>query len=178
MRVQDLPGEPIMWVLIASELLVFAAGITAMAGVRLTDPAGFAAAQAQLHGWMAALNTAILVSSGFCAALAERACHRGDGRRARIGLALAALGGAAFLAVKAVEYAGDLRAGLGMESHPFFTFYYLLTGFHAAHVLFGIGVLALVAIRLRPEEVQAGAAFWHMVDLVWVLILPPVYLLG
>ena len=71
MRVQDLPGEPIMWVLIASELLVFAAGITAMAGVRLTDPAGFAAAQAQLHGWMAALNTAILVSSGFCAALAE-----------------------------------------------------------------------------------------------------------
>lgn len=167
-----------IWVLIASELLVFAAAATAMAAVRLTDPAGFAAAQSQLHGWMAALNTAILVTSGFCAALAERACRRGDRRRARMTLALAALGGVGFLAVKIAEYAADLRAGLGLETHPFFTFYYLITGFHAAHVLFGIGVLALVAIRLRAEEVQAGAAFWHMVDLVWVLILPPVYLLG
>ncbi|QRZ13375.1 cytochrome c oxidase subunit 3 [Paracoccus methylovorus] len=178
MRAQDLPGEPIMWVLIASELLVFAAGITAMAAVRLTDPAGFAQAQGQLHGWMAALNTAILVTSGFFAAQAELACRNGNRRRARVGLLLASLGGVAFLAVKGLEYIGDIRAGLGMESHPFFTFYYLLTGFHAAHVLFGIGVLALVATRLRTEEVQAGAAFWHMVDLVWVLILPPIYLLG
>lgn len=178
MRIDDLPGELLMWVLIASEILVFAAGVTAMAAVRLGDPAGFAAAQGHLDGRMAALNTAVLVTSGFFAARAERACHRGDRRAARIGLMLAALGGVVFLAVKFAEYAADMKAGLGIDSHPFFTFYYLLTGFHAAHVAAGIVVLALVAWRSRPAEVQAGAAFWHMVDLVWVLILPPVYLLG
>ena len=65
-----------------------------------------------------------------------------------------------------------------MDSHPFFTFYFLLTGFHAAHVIAGVVVLGLVAIRARAQPVQAGAMFWHMVDLVWVLILVPIWLLG
>lgn len=90
---------------------------------------------------------------------------------------LAALGGVIFLIVKGLEYAHDLSAGIGIDTHPFFTFYSVLTGFHATHVVAGVAVLALVAIRARPDAVQAGAMFWHMVDLVWVLILPPVYLL-
>jgi nitric oxide reductase NorE protein len=178
MRIDDLPGELLMWVLIASEVLVFAAGITSMAVVRLGDPQGFAAAQAMLDGRMAALNTVVLVTSGFCAALAERAATRHDRRAARLLLALAMLGGVLFLGVKGMEYAADMRAGIGIESHPFYTFYFLITGFHAAHVLAGIVLLGIVALRARAEAVQAGAAFWHMVDLVWVLILPPVYLLA
>ncbi|MGB2893678.1 MAG: cytochrome c oxidase subunit 3 family protein, partial [Albidovulum sp.] len=67
--------------------------------------------------------------------------------------------------------------GIGVETHPFFTFYYLITGFHAAHVAAGIVVLLLVAARARPREVEAGVAFWHMVDLVWVLVFPVIYLL-
>ena len=178
MRVEDLPGELILWVLIASEILVFAAGITAMMAVRLTDPEGFSAAQAMLDGRMAALNTVVLVTSGLCAALAERAAAQGRAGKARVALLLAAIGGVIFLIVKGIEYAHDMRQGLGMESHPFFTFYYLLTGFHAAHVIAGVVLLGLVAVKARPQPVQAGAAFWHMVDLVWVLILPPIYLMG
>ncbi len=178
MRVEDLPGELILWVLIASEILVFAAGITAMMAVRLTDPEGFSAAQAMLDGRMAALNTVVLVTSGLCAALAERAAAQDRAVRARVALMLAAIGGVIFLIVKGIEYAHDMRQGLGMESHPFFTFYYLLTGFHAAHVIAGVVLLGLVALKARPQPVQAGAAFWHMVDLVWVLILPPIYLMG
>lgn len=178
MRIDNLPGELLMWVLIASEVLVFAAGITSMAVVRLGDPQGFAAAQAMLDGRMAALNTVVLVTSGFCAALAERAAARTDRRAARLLLALAMLGGVLFLGVKGMEYAADMRAGIDIESHPFYTFYFLITGFHAAHVLAGIVLLGIVALRARAEAVQAGAAFWHMVDLVWVLILPPVYLLA
>lgn len=178
MRVEDLPGELILWVLIASEILVFAAGITAMMAVRLTDPEGFSAAQAMLDGRMAALNTVVLVTSGLCAALAERAAAQGRANRARVALMLAAIGGVIFLIVKGIEYAHDMRQGLGMESHPFFTFYYLLTGFHAAHVIAGVVLLGLVALKARPQPVQAGAAFWHMVDLVWVLILVPIWMLG
>ncbi|WP_199262600.1 cytochrome c oxidase subunit 3 [Paracoccus binzhouensis] len=178
MRLDDLPGELLMWVLILSELLVFAAGITVMAALRLRDPTGFAEAQALLDGRLAALNTVILVSSGYAAARAERAAARSRKRAARLGLGLAGLGGLAFLGLKAVEYAGDWQRGISMEASPFFTFYYLLTGFHAAHVIAGVALLALVAWRARPDAVQAGAMFWHMVDLVWVLILPPIYLLG
>jgi nitric oxide reductase NorE protein len=53
----------------------------------------------------------------------------------------------------------------------------LLTGFHAAHVLAGIILLAVVGAIARPRAVETGAAFWHMVDLVWVLLFPVVYLL-
>ncbi|MBL4928750.1 cytochrome c oxidase subunit 3 [Fuscibacter oryzae] len=177
MRVDDLPGELILWILILSEVLVFMAGVSAMVINGALDPQSFAAAQAQLDGRMAALNTVVLVTSGLFAARAERAAATGNRRAARIALVLAAAGGLGFLTLKGVEYARDLHAGLGIDSHPFFTFYYLLTGFHAAHVIAGVAVLALVAIRARPESVQAGAMFWHMVDLVWVLILPPVYLI-
>ncbi|MFV0490201.1 MAG: cytochrome c oxidase subunit 3 [Pseudorhodobacter sp.] len=178
MRIDDLPGDLIMWVLIASELAVFAAGLTAMMAMWLTDPAGFAAAQAQLDGRMAALNTVILVTSGLFAARAERAARLGDRTGARKALALAALGGILFMIVKSTEYFRDFGVGIGMETHPFFTFYFLLTGFHAAHVIAGIVVFGIVALKARAEGVQAGAMFWHMVDLVWVLILPPIYLLG
>ena len=126
---------------------------------------------------MVIVNTVVLVTSGLFAARAERAAAGGDKRGARRGLMLAALGGVIFLVVKGMEYAHDLSLGIGIDTHPFFTFYFLLTGFHAAHVIAGVAVLALVAIRARPEPVQAGAMFWHMVDLVWVLILPPIYLL-
>lgn len=177
MRVDDLPGELILWILIVSEVLVFMAGVSVMVVLGLRDPQGFVATQAQLEGRMAALNTLVLVTSGLFAARAERQAAQGDRQGARRALVLAMLGGLVFLGVKAVEYAHDIDAGLGIDSHPFFTFYYLLTGFHAAHVVAGVVVLALVALRADPEAVQAGAMFWHMVDLVWVLILPAIYLI-
>lgn len=178
MRIDDLPGELLIWILIISELLIFAAGLTAMASVRLTDPEGFAAAQSLLDGRAAVLNTLLLVTSGFFAAKAERATKTGAKAKARHWLLAAMVSGAGFLVVKGFEYAADFRAGADIDGHPFFMFYFLLTGFHAAHVIAGIVVMGIIAIRARADAVQAGVEFWHMVDLVWILLLPPVYLLG
>lgn len=174
----DLPGELMMWVLIVSELLVFGAGLAAFMAVRLTDPAGFAAAQDHLHRGGAAANTIVLVTSGYLAARAlvlREAARRGA---ARIMLALAAALGVVFLIVKGVEYADKAARGIAWDTHPFFTFYYLLTGFHAAHVAAGILLLLLVAWKDAPRNIETGAAFWHMVDLVWVMLFPVIYLLG
>ncbi|MEZ5777437.1 MAG: cytochrome c oxidase subunit 3 family protein [Paracoccaceae bacterium] len=173
----ELPGDLMIWVLIVSELLVFGAGLAAFLGVRLTDPAAFAAAQDHLHRSAAGVNTVVLVTSGWLAALGARAVNLGSIAQGRRLLAGAAALGVVFLAVKWAEYADKAAQGIGVETHPFFTFYYLITGFHAAHVAAGIVVLALVAIRARPQEVEAGTAFWHMVDLVWVLVFPVIYLL-
>lgn len=174
----ELPGELLMWVLIVSELLVFGAGLAAFLSVRLTDPAGFAEAQDHLYRTGAALNTGVLITSGFLAAQAL-VWRRADRRvSARLALVAAAALGALFLVIKGTEYAGKAAQGIAWDTHPFFTFYYGLTGFHAAHVVAGVLLLLLVAWRDVPQNVEAAAMFWHMVDLVWVLLFPVVYLLG
>ena len=119
---------------------------------------------------------AVLLTSGLFAALAVSARGRGERRTARLHLGAAGLLGLVFLAVKIVEYADKLEAGIGMETNTFFTLYYLLTGFHFLHVIFGLIVLAIVAVWDSMENTETGAAFWHMVDLVWVLIFPVIYL--
>lgn len=174
---EDLPGELMMWVLIVSELSVFGAGLLAFLAVRITDPAGFAEAQGHLHQTGAALSTLVLVTSGYLAARALRLAEALQQGAARGMLLLAALLGVAFLGIKATEYADLAGQGIGTETHAFFTFYYLLTGFHAAHVLAGVVILSLCALRPRPTYIEPSAAFWHMVDLVWVLLVPIVYLL-
>lgn len=173
----ELPGELLMWVLIVSELLVFGAGLAALLATRLTDPTGFAAAQAHLHPGMAGVNTLVLVTSGWLAALGHRAAQAGQITRTRALLAGAAVLGLGFLAVKSLEYTALITQGISTETHPFFTFYYLLTGFHAAHVAAGIVILGLIAIRDDLHTMETGVAFWHMVDLVWVLLFPVIYLL-
>ena len=172
-----LPGDLMMWILIISELLVFGAGLLAFMAMRLTDPAGFTAAQGHLNATAAGINTVVLVTSGWLAALALKAGEAGQVARVRLLLAAAASLGALFLWIKGMEYAGKAAEGINFETHTFFTFYYLLTGFHAPHVLAGIVILALVGWKASPRNLEVGTAFWHMVDLVWVLLFPIIYLL-
>lgn len=173
----QLPGELMMWVLILSEIVVFSAGLAAFLSVRITDPAGFAEAQTHLHRAGAGINTIVLVTSGWLAALAVRAAGGGQVCRLRGLIAAAIALGAVFLVLKGLEYADLDAAGITFETHAFFTFSYLLTGFHAAHVLAGMILLAIVAVAGTHRAVETGAAFWHMVDLVWVLLFPVIYLL-
>ncbi|MBK0399448.1 cytochrome c oxidase subunit 3 [Limibaculum sp. M0105] len=172
-----LPGDLMIWVLIVSELLVFGAALGAFLAVRAGDVGGFLEAQDHLDRTAGALNTIVLLTSGLAAALALRAREAGLRGRARLGLGVAALLGVVFLWVKALEYSAKAAEGIGTDTHPFFTFYYLVTGFHAAHVVAGIVVLGLVAWRDSVANIENATAFWHMVDLVWVLIFPVIYLL-
>ncbi|WP_156959025.1 cytochrome c oxidase subunit 3 [Labrenzia sp. DG1229] len=142
------------------------------------DPDGFAAARNYLHPALAGLNTIVLITSGYFAACALDLSH-GQGRSTvRWNLLRAGLLGAVFLVIKTYEYADVAGQGISTETHPFFTFYYLLTGFHALHVLAGMVILALVAWKTTSRNVEVGTAFWHMVDLVWVLLFPVIYLLA
>ena len=173
----ELPGDLMMWVLIVSELLVFGAALIAFLAVRTTDPAGFAADQLLLDRTEGAVNTMVLVTSGLCAALAVIARKEGRLRSKRVWLFTAAGFGVVFLIVKGAEYWSKAAAGIDIETSPFFTFYYLITGFHAAHVIAGILILILLAWADSVRTMETGVAFWHMVDLVWVLLFPIIYLL-
>lgn len=176
--IDELPGELLIWVLIISELLVFGAGLTAFMAVRISDPTGFAESQNVLYRTGAGINTVVLITSGALAAAALNFRKADKRLQARLSLIAAAFLGLLFLGIKGAEYIAKSEAGITWESHPFFTFYYLLTGFHAAHVLAGIVILLLVAWKDAIPNIEAGAAFWHMVDLVWVLLFPIIYLLS
>lgn len=171
-----LPGHPMMWVLIGSELLVFGGALIGFSGARIADASGFAAAQDHLDRLTGLLNVFVLITSGLFAALAVQASGAGRVRAVRGYLAMAGVFGVVFLAFKGREYARDLAAGFGMDSGTFFTLYYLITGFHALHVVLGLIILAIVAIWPSRPNVETGAAFWHMVDLVWLLVFPVLYL--
>ncbi len=167
----DLPGDLMIWVLIVSELLVFGAGLLAFLGMRAMDAAGFAADQAELNRVAGAANTIVLVTSGYCAARAVHAT-----RHMHKWLLGAMTLGVVFLIVKWIEYADKAQRGIGIETSDFFTFYYLLTGFHALHVVAGLIIFALLMRWHSPRNLEAGAAFWHMVDLIWILLFPIIYL--
>ncbi|WP_328804938.1 cytochrome c oxidase subunit 3 [Stappia albiluteola] len=169
-----LPGNPMMWILILGELAVFGALLTGFSVARALDPSAFAASQGHLHVMLGSVNTLVLLSSGWLAAVALEQVHRGgSGRLALVG---AMASGAVFVAVKAIEYADLASAGYGLEGDRFFTLYFLITGFHALHVIMGIAVLGVVAIWNEACNVETGTAFWHMVDLIWLLVFPIVYL--
>ncbi len=173
----DLPGNPLMWVLILSELVVFGALLLGFAVARLLHPAMFQAGQASLNVMLGGLNTLVLITSGYCAARAVQARALKGVTPSRLWL-LAAMGlGGCFLAIKGVEYADKAAHGWGIETNTFFTLFYLLTGFHALHVVMGIIVLGIVAWKNSVENLETGAAFWHMIDLVWLILFPLVYLL-
>ncbi len=174
----ELPGEPMMWVLIFSELAVFGLLLGAFAVTRAVEPAVFAAGQRLLDPSLAALNTLALVTSGWAAARGALAARCERKSASRFWLALAISLGGTFVAIKLIEYSGEIAAGADIESSTFFTLYFLLTGFHLLHVVLGMIILAVVLRGAAPSAVETGTSFWHMVDLVWVLMFPIVYLVN
>lgn len=173
----NLPGNPLMWVLIVSELMVFGGAFAAFAVARALDPQLFLESQNHLDRLLGAINTLVLITSSFCAAIAVRACTDKKTTTSRYWLGAAFVLGVVFLSIKIVEYQAKLDLGFDIETNTFFTLYYLITGFHFFHVIMGLIILVIVAINNSVENLETGTAFWHMVDLVWVILFPLIYLL-
>jgi len=173
---EGLPGDPMMWVLVFSELVAFGLFLGAFIVARAVRPAVFASGQTALDVTLAGCNTIVLVTSGWAAAKGAASARADEGRRARLWLLLAMALGGAFVTIKLVEYAREIGGGIGLETSVFFTLYFLLTGFHLLHVCLGIVILAVVCRSADPIHVGTGTVFWHMVDLVWIVMFPIIYL--
>ncbi|PAU66145.1 cytochrome-c oxidase [Pseudomonas sp. PIC25] len=183
--VRPLPGDLAMWFFILAELAVFGLLILAFAVTRLLHPALFAEGQAALDGSTGLALTLSLLTGGWLAALAVQRVRDDRPRRAAV-LLLAALASAVvYVVLKLGEYTHLARLGLDIEHDTFFTLYWILTGFHFLHVLLGMAILAFLALRCgqraygpgRCSGLESGVLYWHMVDLVWVLLFPLVYVL-
>jgi len=179
------PGDLAIWIFILAELSVFAAFFAAYAFSRMGNPELFDTYQATLDQRSALVNTLALITSSYFVVRAVAAI-RGDDGSGCVRWLLAALAmGVLFLAVKSLEYAHHLGAGINLSTNTFYMFYLSLTFFHFMHVILGMVILAAVAIKASKAGysaadhvgVETGASYWHMVDLVWLILFPLVYVM-
>ncbi|MCP1648296.1 cytochrome c oxidase subunit 3 [Pseudomonas nitroreducens] len=181
-----LPGDLAMWLFILAELTVFAILIIVFAVAQQLNAEGFRAGRAQLDLSTALALTLTLLTAGFCAALAVEQVRRGRQRIAAALLGSAVLLGLAHVVLKSAEYHHLASRGLDLEFSTFFTLFWLITGFHFLHVLLGLVILAWMTLRCQRRAyrrealggLESGALYWHMVDLVWVVLFPLVYVLA
>ncbi len=186
-----------MWVFLASEVLFFGALFTLYAAYRFAEPQSFKAAAGETDLLLGSLNTYILVAASFLVALAVGAIRRDRARAAAALLAVAALLGVVFLALKGLEYGHHFAHGIypgawyrdpelpERGAKAFFALYYLMTGLHALHVIGGVVVLTWLAVRAGRgaygpawhTPLELGGMYWHFVDIVWLFLWPCFYLL-
>ncbi len=179
-----LSGGTVIWLFVAIELLTFGLFFVGFAAARRADPEPFLAGQAQLHPLLGAVNTGVLLCGGWCAARGVLANRSNEPRAAAGYLAGAAATGLVFMAIKLHEYADVFAAGVSLSTNTFWFFYLFVTGLHFLHVLAGVGFLVPTAVRAArgaygpeaPFTVEAVAVFWHLVDLLWIVLFPLLYL--
>jgi cytochrome c oxidase subunit 3 len=187
-----------MWVFLASEAMFFGSLIGCYLVTLYLHPDAFRAASAHMAVPLGGINTAILLTSSFFVAVGVQAAEHGHAKRIYGLYILAAVLGVLFIGIKGLEYRDHIRDGLWpgahflwQEANPsgarlFFSFYFVLTGFHALHVLIGVGMWMVMAVYARRgrygstsySPIEIGGLYWHFVDVVWIFLYPLLYLIG
>jgi nitric oxide reductase NorE protein len=177
-----MPGLEGFWVFIGVDLLVFTLLFFSFMNARVADVGLFTDGQSQLSSTRGGINTLLLLTSSWCVALGLTAVRAGRRQSAARFLGWGLAGGLGFVASKVWEYAVELDRGYGPGSSDFFMYYYTLTGIHLAHVLVGCLLLALLLrswrrqLPTRTEGAESIACYWHLVDFLWIVIFPLLYL--
>jgi cytochrome c oxidase subunit 3 len=187
-----------MWIFLATEVMFFGGVFLGYIVYRSSYPQAFAAASNRLDIWLGLINTAVLICSSFTMVLAVYNAALDRRRGLQTGLLLTIVLGCTFLAIKFYEYHAkfeeNLVPGAGFLFPPpvtsaaeiFFSFYFAMTGMHAAHMIVGIGLLGFLLFaagrgRYAPEyftPVEIVGLYWHFVDIVWIFLFPLLYLVG
>lgn len=182
---ERLPGDPLILLFVIGDMIVFTLFFCTYGYFRGSHLDLFRASQSYLHVNWGAINSLLLLSSSWLVVMSLKLARAGRGLPASGFIGGATLCGLLFSLNKVLEYRGELAAGHDFSSNSFFTFYYMLTGLHFAHLLCGIGILAyfmVVFVRRNPnasdvDNLESSAVYWHMVDLLWIVIFALLYLL-
>lgn len=178
------PGGILLWIIIFLELFTFGMALAAMVVYSKDEPEVFHSSRLLLNSAFGLTNTVFLLTSGFFMAKSVQSFKAIDNVKSSFYLKLTMLGGLLFLLLKSFEYYEKIEAGLTIGYNTFFSFYWMLTLFHVLHVLVGLVILISVYAGLQKkksdfalEDFEASAAFWHMCDLIWLLLFPIIYLI-
>lgn len=197
LEVQNHAARLGMWLFLATEILLFAGLFVCYACYRFLFPQAFAEASRMLSLQMGTLNTLILITSSFTAAMAVHYAKEGKNKLVATMFILTIVMAMGFLVVKGFEYHHKFVEGTlpGRYYHNteltlpgasmYFTVYFLATGLHAFHVIIGMGILTWMTVRAMKNEfghshyvpIELGSMYWHLVDLVWIFLFPLLYLI-
>lgn len=173
-----------MWIIIFLELFTFGIALIAMVMYSKDEPEVFHSSRLLLNTTFGIVNTIFLITSGFFMTQVVISFKVLDIKKSTFYLKLTMLGGVLFLILKSIEYYGKMEAGLTINHNIFFTFYWMLTLFHVIHVIVGLVILSSIYVGLNKknkvlelDDVEASATFWHMCDLIWLLLFPVIYLI-
>ena len=185
-----------MWVFLMTEVMFFGSLFVVYFYDHRLYPDAFESAGRRTELGLGAVNTAVLLLSSLTMALAVHAAKQGRGRALLQRLIMTMTLGAAFLALKALEYVHHIQdhllpgpafvyapAVLARHAELFFYLYFAMTGLHALHMIVGLAWLAVLAVRTRSREnddhftpVEIAGLYWHFIDVVWIFLFPMFYL--
>ena len=173
-----------MWVFLSSECLFFGAFIATYLLYRGRSVKGPTPSDVYNIPFTS-VTSFILLMSSLTMVLALAAIQRGDYRRLRVWLLATALFGAVFIGGQVFEFTEFYREGLSLSTNLSGSTFFVLTGFHGAHVTIGIiWLLSLWGLASQnkltsadSEKIEISGLYWHFVDVVWIVIFTVVYLL-
>ncbi|RKH38353.1 cytochrome c oxidase subunit 3 family protein [Corallococcus sp. AB049A] len=186
-----------MWLFLATEILLFAGLFACYAAYRFLFPEAWAASSRSLDLTMGTINTVVLITSSFTAAMAVHYAKEGKNKMVGHMNVLTLLMAMGFLVIKFFEYKHKFHIGtlpgryyfyegIQLPGAPmYFSVYFASTALHALHVVIGMTVLAFATVRAyrvgdfsanNYTQVELGSMYWHLVDLVWIFLFPMLYL--
>jgi cytochrome c oxidase subunit 3 len=187
-----------MWVFLVTEIMFFGGLFTAYVIYRLAYPVAFAAASNSLLTWAGSVNTVVLICSSLTMAMAVRSAQIDKQKAIVVFLLLTILLGGVFLGIKAFEYYSEFQehhypgANFHFEgpdpqhAQMFFSIYFCMTGLHALHMIIGMSILGVLLVQSYKgrfssqyhNPLECMGLYWHFVDIVWIFLLPLLYLFG
>lgn len=191
-----------MWVFLLTEIMFFGGMFGAYTVYRSMYPAAFASTSVYMNPAFGAANTAVLIVSSLTMALAVRSAHLDKQKALRVFLLITMFFGVCFLVIKGFEYHEhwvDNKVPLfgghwnyseapqfAHQAQILFCFYFFMTGFHALHMLVGLGIMTTIYVMASRGRfshdyytpVEVSGLYWHFVDIVWIFLFPLLYLIG
>ena len=181
-----VPGEEGIWVLILGDMVVFGILFGTYLYYRAEDVSLFTTSQQILNTTYGLVNTLLLLFSSLLVVMSVSAVRQNRPQPAPRLLLGAIACGVAFSVLKIFEYHQKIDLGITPQTNSFYMFYFFLTGLHWFHLLLGLGVLTYMYFSARRLALDAKqfawfegcGCFWHMVDLLWIVLFPLLYLMN
>lgn len=179
------PGDFAIWIFIYAELLVFGIFFLSYAFARANNVELFNESQLLLNRTAGAINTLVLITSSYFVVRSVAAIRENKAKLCAHWLLAAILMACVFVVIKMFEFYTKYQEGISLSTNTFYMFYLSLTFFHFMHVILGAVILTAVMLKARRggysrkehTGVETGGSYWHMVDLVWIILFPLVYII-
>lgn len=183
------PGDFAIWIIIYVELVTFAGLFIGYAFARRGDVELFNQSQLLLDQRSGFINTLILITSSYFLVKAIHIIKTSDNVKTYImasrWILAAMVLGSSFIVFKTIEFSNKFEQGINLSTNTFFMFYIILTVFHFMHVLLGLIILYNVYKKTKiggyntkdHSGMETGASYWHLVDLLWIVLFPLIYIM-